>query len=80
MSFGSNGVDRARSLQKVQTQLCLAYLCVNGTSLASFALTFVQEGNGPKCPQNMSFWSNGVDQLLSLRKKAIATSFSELVR
>jgi hypothetical protein len=32
MSFGSNGVDRARSLQKIQTQLCLAYLCVNGTS------------------------------------------------
>jgi hypothetical protein len=42
MSFGCNGVDRVRSLRKIQTRLCLANLCVNGTSSASFASTFVQ--------------------------------------
>jgi hypothetical protein len=42
MSFGSNGVDRVRSLQKVPTQLRLANLCINGASSASFASTFVQ--------------------------------------
>jgi hypothetical protein len=42
MSFGSNGVDRVRSLQKKQTRLCLANLGVNGISSASLALTFVQ--------------------------------------
>jgi hypothetical protein len=42
MSFGSNAVDRERSLRKFQTRLCLANLCVNGTSSASFASTFVQ--------------------------------------
>jgi hypothetical protein len=41
-SFGSSGVDRVRSLRKIMTGLCLANLCVNGTSSASFALTFEQ--------------------------------------
>jgi hypothetical protein len=31
-------------------------------------------------PQNMSFGSNGVDQVHSLRKNSDATLFSELVR
>jgi hypothetical protein len=35
-------VDRVRSLGKIQTRLCSANLCVNGTSSASFASTFVQ--------------------------------------
>jgi hypothetical protein len=42
MSFGSNGVDRVRSLGKITTQLRLSNLCVNSTSSASFASTFVQ--------------------------------------
>jgi hypothetical protein len=41
-SFGSNGVDQVRSLKKITTQLRLANLGVNGASLASFVLTFVQ--------------------------------------
>jgi hypothetical protein len=40
--FGSNGVDRVRSLRKVLTELHLANLCVNGASSASFASSFVQ--------------------------------------
>jgi hypothetical protein len=31
-----------RSLRKIPTRLYLANLCVNGTSTASFASTFVQ--------------------------------------
>jgi hypothetical protein len=42
MSFGSNGVDRVRSLRKISTQLHLVNLCVYGASLASFPSTFVQ--------------------------------------
>jgi hypothetical protein len=42
MSFGSNGVDRVRSLPKILTRLSLANLGDNGTSSASFASTFLQ--------------------------------------
>jgi hypothetical protein len=42
MSFGSNGVGKVRSFQKLSTQLRLVNLCVNGASSASFASTFVQ--------------------------------------
>jgi hypothetical protein len=42
MSFGSNGVDQVRSLQKIPMQLHLANLRVNGTRSASSASTFVQ--------------------------------------
>jgi hypothetical protein len=42
MTFGSNEVDQVRSLRKISTQLRSANLCVNGTSSASFASTFVQ--------------------------------------
>jgi hypothetical protein len=42
MSFGYYGVDEVRSLKKFLTRLCLANLCDNGTSSASFAMTFVQ--------------------------------------
>jgi hypothetical protein len=42
MSFWSNGLDRVRSLRKIQVRLCLANLCVNGTSSASFASIFAQ--------------------------------------
>jgi hypothetical protein len=37
MSFGSNGVDRVRSLPKIPKQLRLANLCVNCTCSACFA-------------------------------------------
>jgi hypothetical protein len=37
-----HGVDRVRSLRKIWTRLCLENLCVNGTSSASFASTFLQ--------------------------------------
>jgi hypothetical protein len=51
MSLGSNGVDRVRSLRKVPTRLCLANVCDNGTSSASFASTFMLYRNGPKRPK-----------------------------
>jgi hypothetical protein len=41
MSFGSNGVDRVRSLRKILTQLHLANLGVNVTSSAHLAPTFM---------------------------------------
>jgi hypothetical protein len=42
MSFESNGVDLVRWLRKLKTRLHLVNLCVNGSSSASFASTFVQ--------------------------------------
>jgi hypothetical protein len=51
MSFASNGVDRVRLLQKDPTQLRLGNLYVNGVNSASFASSFVQLQNGPKCPK-----------------------------
>jgi hypothetical protein len=42
MSFGSNGVDRVRSLRKYPMKLRLVNLCVNGASSASFASSFVK--------------------------------------
>jgi hypothetical protein len=42
MSFRSNGVDHVRSLRNFPTKHRLAILCVNGTSSAIFASTFVQ--------------------------------------
>jgi hypothetical protein len=42
MSIGSNGVDHVCWLRKIYKQLHLANLCVNDTSSASFASTFVQ--------------------------------------
>jgi hypothetical protein len=41
MTFVSNGVDWVHSLRKSLTQFHFANLCNNGTSSASFALTFV---------------------------------------
>jgi hypothetical protein len=71
MSFGSNGVDQVRSLRKILKQLHLANYCVNGTSSASFATTFVQYRNGLKHPKALVFglmqWIE-VDQVCSLQK------------
>jgi hypothetical protein len=48
MSFGSNGVDRVRSLREIPMRPCLANMYDNGTSSASFASTLVQYLNCPK--------------------------------
>jgi hypothetical protein len=42
ISFASTGVDWVRSLQKIPTRHCLAYLGANGTSSACFASTFLE--------------------------------------
>ena len=42
MSLGSNGVDRERSLRKILTRQRCTNFCINCTSLARFAPSFVQ--------------------------------------
>ena len=42
MSLGSNGVDRERSLRKIQERNRGMKFCINCTSLARFAPSFVQ--------------------------------------
>src|SRR6185369_12527378 len=71
MSFGSNGVDRVRSLRKIPMQLRGTNFC---TSSARFAPSFVRQPKSPKCTQcyemqqNDSLGSNGVDRVCSSRK------------
>ena len=48
ISLGSNGVDRVRSLRKIQTRLCVTNIC---TSSACFAPSFINQPNYPKCTQ-----------------------------
>ena len=48
MSFGSNGVDRVRSLRKILTRLRVTNF---STSLTRFRLSVVTQLNGPKCTQ-----------------------------
>ena len=48
ISFGSNGLDRVRSLQKIPTRLRGTNFC---TSSACFAPCFVRQPNKPKCTQ-----------------------------
>ena len=48
ISFGSNEVERVRSLQKIPTPLRGTNFC---TSSAHFASSFVSQLNGPKCTQ-----------------------------
>jgi hypothetical protein len=67
MSFGSNGVGQVHLLRKISMQLRLVNLCVNGAILASFASTFGAVTKRSEMPQNMSFWSNGLDRVRSLR-------------
>jgi hypothetical protein len=76
MSFGSNGVDRVRSLRKIKTTVCLANLCVNGASSARFASSFVNETvrDAPK----HELWVQWSGSGAFVAKKANATSFSEL--
>ena len=51
MSLGSNSVDREHSLQKILTRHHGLNFCINCTSLACFAASFVQQRNGSKCTQ-----------------------------
>src|SRR6185436_11781140 len=48
VSFGSNGVDRVRSLRKIPMRLRFTNFC---TSSARFAPSFVGQLNGPECTQ-----------------------------
>src|SRR6185436_4984090 len=48
MSFGSNGVDRVRSLRKIPMQLRGTNFC---TGSARFAPSFVRQPNSPKRTQ-----------------------------
>src|SRR6185436_18240173 len=48
MSLGSNGVDRERSLQKILTRHQGTNFCINCTSWARFAQSFMQSRNGSK--------------------------------
>ena len=48
VSFGSNGVDRVRSLRKTSTTLRGTKFC---TSSARFVVNSIRQPNGPKCTQ-----------------------------
>src|SRR6185295_1222329 len=69
MSLGSNGVDRVSSLQKILMRLRGTNFCINCTSSACFAPSFVQYKtiqNAPKhyeTHQYMSLGFNGVDRV-----------------
>jgi len=68
ISLGSNGVDRVHSLRKIPTQLRGTNFC---TRSARFPPSFVRQPNGPEwyeMHQNISFGSNRVDRVRSLRK------------
>ena len=51
ISFGSNGVDWAWSLQKIQTWLRGTNFYINCTCPVCFATSFMQLRNNPKCTQ-----------------------------
>jgi hypothetical protein len=68
MSLGSNGVDRVRSLRKIKTILCFANLGVMAL-VRQFCIDIRVVTKQSETPENMSFGSNGVDRVRSLRKK-----------
>ena len=53
MSLGSNGVDRVVSLQKIPMRIRGTNFCINCTSSAYFASSFMQQRNNPKCTQTL---------------------------
>src|SRR6185503_6368750 len=74
MSFGSNGVDRVRSLRKFKcdfmAQTC-ALIAPVQPILHRVSCSIETLQNAPKCyemHQNMSLGSNWVDRVCSLRK------------
>jgi len=74
MNLWSNGVERVRSLQKIPMRHRGKNFCINCTSSARFAPSFVQKRtiqNAPKhykTLQYMSLGLNGVGWVHSLRK------------
>ena len=58
-SLGSNGLDWVRSLRKLPTQLRGSTFCINCTSSAHFAPSFMQLQNGPKCSQTLQNTTKG---------------------
>jgi hypothetical protein len=79
ISFGSNGVDQVRSLRQIPTQLCLANLCVNGASSASFASTFSNNETVWNAPKH-EFWEQCSGSGAFVAKNSNATLLSELMR
>jgi hypothetical protein len=69
--FGSNGVDRVRSLRKIPMRLCLANLCDNRLSCS---IEMVQNTT------KHEFWVQWNGSGLFVVKNSDATLFSELVR
>jgi hypothetical protein len=67
MSFGSNGVDWVRSLQKIQLQVFCSKSRYNGPPGRVSHHCSVENRNSENAT-NMSFGSNGVDWVRSLRK------------
>ena len=53
MSLRSNGADWERSLRKILMWLQGTNFCINCTSSPSFALSFMQLWNDPKCTQTL---------------------------
>src|SRR6185503_4469454 len=53
MCLWSNGVDQMRSLRKIPMRLRGKNFCINCTSLARFAPSFVNQRNYPKCTQTL---------------------------
>jgi hypothetical protein len=78
MNFGTNGVDRVRSLRKIPTRLCLANLCLNGTCSASFASTFLRNETIRNAPKH-EFWVQWSGSDAFVAKNSDVTLFSELV-
>ena len=52
-NLGSNGKDWLRLLPKITTWLCVTNLYINCTSSPSFAPSFMQLWNDPKCTQGL---------------------------
>jgi len=68
MSFGSNVVDWVRSLRKIQRQDFLYQKWLERPSRAYFLRRCTVENTNYENATNMSFGSNGVDWMHSLRK------------
>ena len=74
IGLGCNGADWVHSLWKIPEWLCGTNFCINCTSSPRFApssCSYETITNAPKhyeMHQNMSLESNGVDQVLWLRK------------
>jgi hypothetical protein len=80
MSLGSSEVDQGRSLRKILTRVCLANLCVNGTSSASFCIDFRAVTKRSETSPTHEFWVQSSGSGAFVAKNFDATSFSELVR